>query len=391
MSEIKKSSGMPEPGFLYRPGCGLLRGFLNLTAGLQVTGLQEIPAEGPVLLLMSHHGMTDFAAAAASCPRPIHFVATEHYFRGRITGKLLRHVAAIPKIQFHPDPRCIMSILRTLRAGRVVGIFPAGQTSVTGRPAPISPAIARLARKAGAAIVTLQFPGSYFLYSRFSGYHPGPMAAHYNLLYTAEQCAAMSEEALYGAICDALDYDEFAHLARTGGQYRGKLADGYEKMLWLCPACGALHTIETRGKTLRCTACGAAGTLGGDMRIRSDRFPETFQAWYEGPQQRWLEDNAAPIETDVQLQLYNGTQFVPAGSGRVTLTPETLTCSGTLEGKPWSISVENARQEGLFAVFGRFFELYDSEKGPVRFYPAVPSAVSLVRQAQALYFEKSRD
>lgn len=391
MSEPKKSGGIPKPGCLYRPAASLLGAFLRLTARLRVTGLDQFPTEGPVLLLMSHHGMADFAAAAALCPRPIHFVCTEHYFRDKRTGPLLRYAAAIPKIQFHPDPRCIMSIFKTLRAGRVVGIFPAGQTSVMGRPPHVPAAIGRLARKSGAAIVTMTLRGSYFYWSRFSGLHPGPMEARFQLLHTPEQCAAMTDDALYREICAALDFDEFAQAEAAGAKYRGDLADGYDSVLWLCPKCGALHSIRSTGKRVCCRACGAAGTLEPDMTIRSDSFPRTLGDWYNGPQRAWLAENTAPISLPVELQRYDGTRFLPAGPGTVTLTPEALTCTGRPAGPPWQFHAESARQEGLFCSLGRFFELYDPELGPIRCHPAERSAVSLVQQAQAYYFEKSHE
>src|SRR5699024_11538165 len=73
-----------------------------------------------------------------------------------------RRSSDLPKVQFTADPRCIASILRTLRAGGAVCLYPAGQTSMTGRPGEVGPAIARLVRKCGVSVAFLQLHGGFF-------------------------------------------------------------------------------------------------------------------------------------------------------------------------------------------------------------------------------------
>jgi glycerol-3-phosphate O-acyltransferase/dihydroxyacetone phosphate acyltransferase len=73
---------------------GLLRSFFR---GIEVTGLEHIPARGGGLFVAFHpNGLIDPALIATSCPRPIVFGARHGLFAWPIVGQLLRAVGTVP-------------------------------------------------------------------------------------------------------------------------------------------------------------------------------------------------------------------------------------------------------------------------------------------------------
>jgi predicted RNA-binding Zn-ribbon protein involved in translation (DUF1610 family) len=65
-------------------------------------------------------------------------------------------------------------------------------------------------------------------------------------------------------------------------------AEGAERVLWLCPACGALHSIRSHGDELFCRDCSAAWRIDANQRIcwksttqRPHADLPTLRAWID--------------------------------------------------------------------------------------------------------------
>jgi 1-acyl-sn-glycerol-3-phosphate acyltransferase len=90
---------------------------------LRPTGVELVPAAGPVLLAANHTGFLDGLALAAASPRPVHVLAKSELFAPPFE-RLLRGTGQIEIHSDRPDRAAMRAALGVLDAGGVIGIFP---------------------------------------------------------------------------------------------------------------------------------------------------------------------------------------------------------------------------------------------------------------------------
>ena len=367
---------------------------------LKVTGRKSLPKEGPLLVMASHQGMMDFMLAFAALKgRKAQFVATMRQFRNPRLHWFYVRMGVIPKVQFHTDPRCVMNILRVLKGGGTVVIFPAGQTSMWGVPGNIAPAIAHLVKKAGVPVCTLGLRGGFFTAPRFGGLRFGRTEARLDMTFTPDQLKALSEEEIFRTLQDKLYFNEYDWQKETGATFKGKnLALGYDQMLLYCPKCGGVGTWKSEGDTVRCTACGNAGYIGSDMRMlpagEGDKVFETLTQWYQWQEEQVVADIQKPdflLEEHVTCRMFNDTDFTyrDAGTGRLLLDREGIRYEGTIDGEEVCLAIRHAHLPGLSAEPGVYVELYHEGYGLLRYVPQTKPVVAQMKMAQEYLYRQS--
>ncbi len=99
---------------------------------LKVTGIDNLPKNGPVLFLGNHISWIDFALIQWATPRTIRFVVHDDYYRKPIFNWILRGVGAV-SIRPENSRNAMQNIVSLLNDNCVVGIFPEGHISTTGK------------------------------------------------------------------------------------------------------------------------------------------------------------------------------------------------------------------------------------------------------------------
>ncbi len=392
MEKHKISVSRPRT-WLYLPVQWVCTLLSRLLFGLRVTGRESLPKDGPLLVLASHQGMMDFMLAfAALRGRKAQFVATQRQFQNPRLHWFYRRLGVIPKVQFHTDPRCVMNILRVLKGGGTVVIFPAGQTSMWGIPGAIASSMAHLVRKAGVPVCTLGLRGGFFTAPRFGGLRFGRTEARLELTFTPEQLKMLEEGDIYRILLEKLDYDEYAWQQQTGVRFRGKaLAQGYDHILFRCLKCGAEGAWKSQGDAIRCTCCGNRGIVGRDLQMRpageGDTVFPTLIHWYRWQEGLLAEALTAPdysLGGEAVCQLFDEAAFAwrDAGHGRLVLGRQEIRYEGEIDGQPVRLAVDHPHLPGLSAKPGHYVELYHQGYGLVRYCPADPSLVIRLKLAQ---------
>ncbi len=101
------------------------RVFLNASAP-RVLHAERAARAGGYILAANHGSPYDAPLIIASNPRVIYWLSIVEIFRNPLVGCFLRCFGAEPLDRSGPDPRTVRHIVRHLRAGRVVGVFPEG-------------------------------------------------------------------------------------------------------------------------------------------------------------------------------------------------------------------------------------------------------------------------
>jgi 1-acyl-sn-glycerol-3-phosphate acyltransferase len=114
---------------------------------LQVTGLELLPLQGPLLLVGDHDSYWDTVAAgiAAMPRRQIRALAKSSMWKNRLLGTVLTGMGQIPIERGSGDAGALDRAIEELRRGACVGIYPEGTRSL-GRALRARSGVGHLAR-----------------------------------------------------------------------------------------------------------------------------------------------------------------------------------------------------------------------------------------------------
>lgn len=139
-------------------GARLSRALVRTFWSVRVYGVEQVPADGPVILAPNHLGFIDGPLLFGVAPRPVHTLAKHEMFRGPV-GWVLRGVGQIPVDRDQPDRDVLQAVLGVLDAGRMVAVYPEG-TRGAGDFSELRPGLAWFALRSGAPVVPVVFLGS---------------------------------------------------------------------------------------------------------------------------------------------------------------------------------------------------------------------------------------
>jgi 1-acyl-sn-glycerol-3-phosphate acyltransferase len=132
-----------------------------------VTGLENVPATGPVILASNHLSFADSLVIPIVAPRKVVFLAKSDYFTGRGPKGLLSRLwfegLGMLPIDRDDSKAALASLdtaLEVLGRGEAFGIYPEGTRSRDGRLYRGRTGVAHLALTAGAPVVPVGLTGT---------------------------------------------------------------------------------------------------------------------------------------------------------------------------------------------------------------------------------------
>ncbi len=259
------------------------------------------PAEntGRAALVLANH-TTDYDPifVGVAMPKPMAFVASEHTFRWGFASRLLQYFfGLIPRVKGTTGVSTTKDILRTLRSGQNVCIFPEGNRTFSGTTLPFVAATGKLAKSGGADLITFRIEGGYLAWPRWGHTRrKGPITGRVVGHYAAEELAGMSADAINEHIAQDLYEDAYARQRAQPVRYAGKaLAEWLEITLYLCPACRRFGTLISRGDSFACN-CGLAGRYDEYGMLRGEGLPfDAVDAW-----DAWQQEQLAVLAAKAQ-------------------------------------------------------------------------------------------
>jgi 1-acyl-sn-glycerol-3-phosphate acyltransferase len=126
-------------------------------------GLQQIPDEGPAVLVCNHVSFVDAMVIGGCCPRPVRFVMYYKIFNAPILNFIFRTARAIPIAGSKEDPQLLeqayTDIGNALEAGELVCVFPEGQITQDGALNDFRPGVERILARNPVPVVPLALRG----------------------------------------------------------------------------------------------------------------------------------------------------------------------------------------------------------------------------------------
>lgn len=135
---------------------------------IRVLHSERIPKKGGVLLLPNHVTYADAFFISAACPRPVRFVMDEA-FTAKRSIRLFTELFETVTIRRDQPLEAIREVIRALKQGDLVCLFPEGQLTRTGSLCVLQRGFELIARKAGHPLIPLWCDGSWgsiFSYER---------------------------------------------------------------------------------------------------------------------------------------------------------------------------------------------------------------------------------
>jgi 1-acyl-sn-glycerol-3-phosphate acyltransferase len=138
----------------------LLRLLVRLLTRVHSTGFENLPPDGPVLVVSNHLGDADLVIGLVFAARPVEVVSKADFYDFPVLGWLMETYGVIWVHRGRPDRRALHAVLDGLAEGRVIAIAPEGRESVSGALEEGTPGAAYLALKSGAPILPVTFTGT---------------------------------------------------------------------------------------------------------------------------------------------------------------------------------------------------------------------------------------
>jgi 1-acyl-sn-glycerol-3-phosphate acyltransferase len=153
------------------PVYGVCHYLLGLTYDMffrgEVSGLENLPADGAFLMAANHASHFDPPFIGAKVPRQMSFFARKTLWSGKFACWWLDAVGTIPVDRDGgQDVGALKRVLRALGTGRVLILFPEGTRSPDGQLQPPKPGVGFIVCKTQVPVVPVRIFGSFEAYGR---------------------------------------------------------------------------------------------------------------------------------------------------------------------------------------------------------------------------------
>ncbi len=351
---------------------------IRLLAGFRLKTDPEVKewkrSKKSFVILCAHHSEADAVVMlAATFPRYARFVVGAQQLYKGFKGKILRQLQVISKKQFTPDIKAIKEMIRTVKAGYILGMMPEGRVSMDGTSNPIDDSTAKLLKKLGVPVAVLKPHGTYFLIDPYGGFkvHLGKIGGDLKCLFDEEEIKELPGEEIMDRLNEAISFNAFEETRGTGRKYGSKnkpWMNRISNILYRCPKCGKLYTMDDDGRKLFCTSCGMTMGVTREMFFipEEEGLPDNPADWNKGQlefEHGFWSDPSASIGSGVRksvMELGKDIDFGPVGErdGKIILSREGLNYEDPEE----TLDVPLASLPGVSADYSKgFIVLYQGD------------------------------
>ena len=149
-----------DAALLYHIGRLIVKLLLPLLTRYRVRGRDNIPIQGPLIVIANHLSLIDPPLLGFSLGRRAMFLAKEELFRFKLLSYLMGSLGAFPISKGRLDRKALRRAMQVLADGLVLVIFPEGMRSRGGRLRAAFPGAALIALRSGVPIIPVGIAGT---------------------------------------------------------------------------------------------------------------------------------------------------------------------------------------------------------------------------------------
>ncbi|MCL2773262.1 MAG: 1-acyl-sn-glycerol-3-phosphate acyltransferase [Oscillospiraceae bacterium] len=307
--------------------------FLKIMFRLKVDRTNYRPPKGPFIVLSNHTSFMDFLLTMLTIyPLRLNAVAAQKFFLYKPLNKLLPLMGCIPKNLFDPDIRSVIGIKSVIKRGGRILLFPEGRCTVDGPYMGMDKTTGILIKSLGVPVISCHIDGAYTCMPFWrKGIRFGRERVTLANLFTAEDMESMSADEINAAIDRSLSGMNTPAPSKPLRVFKEKrLLEGLQNIIYYCPKCGREFTLETKGNTIYCTACGNTATMDCYAKLiptQGSIIPKSVHDWYKEQavyEMQFLKEDMEPIKVQVtvRMPLKEANGIEPCGNGTLWLDPK---------------------------------------------------------------------
>lgn len=288
-----------------------------------------------VVLLCNHVTDYDPIATRMCVNRHLYTLSTDNIYSTRITRFWIPRLGGVPKRKGVSDFDSVKQMMYIASKGGSLCLFPEGNRSYAEFQFYIAPNFASLLYKLKSTILIYNIIGGFGSYPRFSKKRrKGPIYTKLRKVLKYEDYKDMGVEELNQIILTNLQYFDAEH----ENLYKSKAKAEYlEREFFICPKCGAISTLSSKGDYLTCSKCGLDVKYNENLTLSSDDSSFKFTRlveWYDYQKKFVKEMNIHEgiIFEDENVELAKVNPFelkVKLAKGKLTLTKDKLRVGDT--------------------------------------------------------------
>ncbi len=347
--------------------------------------------DGPYIVVSNHASRVDYVYTGIPfMPHCLNYVAGyNEFFRSHLAG-VFGLLQVIPKKNFTPDMYCIKEVMRIIKSGGRVCIFPEGMSSIAGANQPVALGSAKLLKHCGVPVYVCHIAGGYLTNTKYClDERRGKVHVTIDKLFEPEQLKELSEAQITDILHEAIKHDDYAwnKTARVAFDGHGEMAKNMHDLLYWCPKCGSEFTMKGEGDVIKCSHCGNGATineyydllpLSGDCVI-----PETPRVWIDMERKNAAEAVKSPdfiLKEKVKLGMLPDYEYLKnndtseiVGEGILTLDHTGLHYEGTCKGENVTLfqPIKSLPTYGMCTDVTRLYTFIDDKF--CEFYPETHS------------------
>jgi 1-acyl-sn-glycerol-3-phosphate acyltransferase len=172
---------------------------------------------------------------------------------------LQKMIYSIPKRKGQSDIGTIREMMRIVKEGRGIMLFPEGNSSFFGNESEIPYSTVKLFKKFKLDVVVCLTNGAYLSAPRWGDKttHNGLMELNFHTLFKGEELENYSLDEIYSKLVEALKFNDFDWNREYKYLYKPKRrALGLENYIYVCPKCLKHQTLHTKNNDIYCKDCG---------------------------------------------------------------------------------------------------------------------------------------
>jgi len=150
----------------YRFAKALFTLYFKCLYSLDVTGVENLPAQGAFIICANHTSWFDPPLIGCLIPgrNRVYFMAKEELFKVFVFGFLIKKLGAFPVKRNTADRKAIKRGLQVLEEGGILGLFPEGTRSPNGQLGKLYNGAALIALKSKKPVVpiSIKWPKKFF-------------------------------------------------------------------------------------------------------------------------------------------------------------------------------------------------------------------------------------
>ena len=177
----------------------LARAFFKALFNVKIINHDKLIQSGPCIYVANHQSFLDPPLVATLFEGEINFLARKTLMNHPVMNYALPHLNVIPIDQERPDPASILKVLRLVRSGQPIVIFPEGSRCEDGKMHDAMPGIGLiLGRLSGVPVQPIRIEGAYDCLPPHRSkleFHPITMSVGDPISFTKDELKAKGREA----------------------------------------------------------------------------------------------------------------------------------------------------------------------------------------------------